>query len=151
MTPIIRDNVFATNLAHSYLYPGTILPAINNAEKITLDRTLKPLSFIRNITISNSDFLITVPAQLRFWVKVKFVLPQIKKVYTAGGPFPTEILDLIKERFPCAEIFNNYGSTECGPRIGRKKIITKSDIGIFDNLPDQYFTTDITGKPLSKT
>ena len=130
------------NLAHSYLYPGTLLPSINNAEKITLDRTLKPLSFIQNIKKSNSDFLITVPAQLRFWVKFKFVLTQVKKIYTAGGPFPIEIFELIKERFPCAEIFNNYGSTECGPRIGRKKIKTKSDIGIFDNLPDQYFYTD---------
>ena len=110
------------SLAHSYMFPGTLVPALGLAKKIVLDRTQNPLTFKPIIEREEIDMVVTVPGQLRFWTKFSIIFKNIKIVYSAGGPFPWDILETVWKMFPNAIIINNYGATECGPRIGRSQI-----------------------------
>lgn len=110
------------SLSHSYMYPGTVLPALRTSELLVLDRTGNPLSFLKIIKRYHIDFVVSVPAQLKIWSKFKVKLNSVKKVYSAGGPFPYESLTDLEGIFPNAQFVNNYGATECGPRIGQMVI-----------------------------
>ena len=130
------------SLAHSYIYPGSILPAINTSNLFVVDREKKPLSFVEKFNYYKPSFLITVPAQLRFWIKFKKTFHFVHQIYSAGGPFPAEIYEDIRICFPNANLINNYGATECGPRLGRKLLESVEDVGHFDNLEDQLLNID---------
>lgn len=44
-------------------------------------------------------------------------MPEVRVVCSAGAPFDLTLYDTIKEIFPGARVFNNYGATEATPRI----------------------------------
>ena len=44
-------------------------------------------------------------------------MPDVKIVCSAGAPFDMSLYDILREIFPNARIFNNYGATEATPRI----------------------------------
>ncbi|MEJ8568234.1 class I adenylate-forming enzyme family protein [Elongatibacter sediminis] len=60
-----------------------------------------------------------VPLIRRFFPEASF--PGIIRVHFAGGRFPQEELDFLKERFPNAEIYNNYGCAEAMPRLSMRR------------------------------
>lgn len=45
------------------------------------------------------------------------VFPGIIRLHFAGGRFPQEQLEFLQERFPNAQIYNNYGCAEAMPRL----------------------------------
>lgn len=45
------------------------------------------------------------------------VFPGIIRLHFAGGRFPQEQLPFLRERFPNAQIYNNYGCAEAMPRL----------------------------------
>ncbi len=49
------------------------------------------------------------------------VFPEIIRVHFAGGRFPQEDLDFLRQCFPNAEIYNNYGCAEAMPRLSLRR------------------------------
>ena len=129
------------SLSHSYMYPGTILPALRTSEFIVLDRSENPFNFKKIIEQYEIDFVVSVPAQLKLWSKLNTQLLSVQKIYSAGGPFPYDSLNSLKRVFPNAQFINNYGATECGPRIGNSLIKNQELENRFDLLDDVTLKT----------
>lgn len=69
--------------------------------------------------------------------------PGVVRVHFAGAPFPQDKLGQIRQTFPNAVVFNNYGCTEAMPRLAVRRAEaaeTWSDIG--DPLPGIELRTD---------
>lgn len=45
------------------------------------------------------------------------VFPGVLRVHFAGGRFPQEKIGLLRDFFPNAQVFNNYGCAEAMPRL----------------------------------
>ena len=58
--------------------------------------------------------------------------PNVKTINFAGGPFPNNEFELLKQKFPEANIYNNYGCTEALPRLAIKAVNKSSDSESFD-------------------
>jgi acyl-coenzyme A synthetase/AMP-(fatty) acid ligase len=129
-----RDSRVYSSLSfsHSYMYPGTLLPALPMSELFIIDRSHNPLSFMKIIQQYAVDFIVSVPAQLKIWCKFNIKLPTVKKIYSAGGPFPYASLTELKSTFPNAQFINNYGATECGPRIAKSVIENEGAVNCFE-------------------
>jgi long-chain acyl-CoA synthetase len=61
--------------------------------------------------------------------------PGVIRVHFAGGPFPQTALELVRDLFPNAAIYNNYGCTEAMPRLTLRHV-------------DESEDPSIVGKPL---
>lgn len=60
------------------------------------------------------------------------VFPGIIRLHFAGGRFPQSQLEFLRQRFPNAQIFNNYGCAEAMPRLTLRRAeeaIEADDIG----------------------
>lgn len=55
------------------------------------------------------------------------VFPGIIRLHFAGGRFPQEHLAFLRQRFPNAQIFNNYGCTEAMPRLSLRRAEDAAD------------------------
>ncbi len=56
--------------------------------------------------------------------------PEVIRVNFAGGVFPAGDLDYLRDLFPRADIYNNFGCTEALPRLTIRKIETVEDAAI---------------------
>lgn len=73
----------------------------------------------------------------------KSVFPGIIRLHFAGGRFPQEQLGFLCERFPNAQIFNNYGCAEAMPRLTLRRAEEASQADhIGFPLPGIEMTTD---------
>jgi len=43
--------------------------------------------------------------------------PSVMRVHFAGGPFPAHSMEFVREMFPSADVYNNYGCAEAMPRL----------------------------------
>ena len=119
------------SFSHSYTYPGTVIPMMSVAELYYIDRSKNPLNFIKAIKDFSINMVVTVPAQIKLWCKLNVTFPEVTTLYSAGAPFPYSYLISIREMFPHARIINNYGATECGPRIGKMQVMDEESFPKF--------------------
>lgn len=86
-----------------------------------VDGMKNPLAFEKIVREEGIASFCGVPSSfslLARFHKIKALsMPSIKVVCSAGAAFDMSAYPLMKEVFPCAEIFNNYGMTEACPRI----------------------------------
>jgi acyl-CoA synthetase (AMP-forming)/AMP-acid ligase II len=86
------------HLTHGFSEPDTLQTALAEAEYAALCLVGTQVPLIR-----------------RFFPDAVF--PGIIRLHFAGGRFPQEHLDFLRERFPNAQIYNNYGCAEAMPRL----------------------------------
>lgn len=85
-----------------------------------------------------------VPLLTQYFGQESF--PGVMRLHFAGGRFPQERLDVIRQLFPRAEVFNNYGCAEAMPRLTLRRA---GDADVAHNigrpLPGIELTTDEMG------
>ena len=94
----------------------------------------QPDELLKNLRQAKNAMLCLVGAQValleRFFAGERF--SGVVRLHFAGGRFPEERLDSLRQLFPSALIFNNYGCAEAMPRLTLRQALEKStanDIG----------------------
>jgi len=94
-----------------------------------------PDEFRDALRAANAAMLCLVRVQLPLFHDVfgDETFPGVIRVHFAGGTFPQAQLGEVRQRFPSAEIFNNYGCAEAMPRLTVRRAeegATAGDIGL---------------------
>lgn len=120
------DNCFSTYailpLAYSFAFVNQLLWSLAYERQLIVSPgMLSPANFFDDVRLSRVDMLCFVGSQFRELQRVGLsdipAMTDVKVVNFAGAPFPVELLPQLKELFPQARFFNNYGCTEAMPRI----------------------------------
>ncbi len=78
--------------------------------------------------------------------------PGVIRVHFAGGAFPQQQLDYVRETFPNASIFNNYGCAEAMPRLTmRRADAADRPENVGPALPGVTLRTDPEGRVLFRS
>jgi acyl-coenzyme A synthetase/AMP-(fatty) acid ligase len=142
-------------LTYCYAFVNQWLWArVNNRKLILTEGFSDPNALTREFEHAQDAMLCLVGAQVPLLMslmeKVRF--PGIVRLHFAGGQFPQEHLDSIRDFFPNAMIFNNYGCAEAMPRLSVRladATIPASNIG--QPLPGIEFSTDTDGSLLFRS
>lgn len=117
--PIV-EAVCTLPLSYSYAFINQWLWSHVHGRKLRLTRGFSELDTLRvALETAESAVLCLVGSQVplirRYFPELVF--PGIIRLHFAGGRFPQEHLAFLRERFPNAQIYNNYGCAEAMPRL----------------------------------
>jgi acyl-CoA synthetase (AMP-forming)/AMP-acid ligase II len=116
----VRETIACLPLSYSYAFVNQWLWANHMRRRLVLtDGFSRPDGFKRTLEDAHDAMIcmvgIQVPLLLSLFGSQKF--PGIIRLNFAGGRFPQEHLQNLREIFPNAKIFNNYGCAEAMPRL----------------------------------
>ena len=136
-----RSAAVAMPLYYSYALISQVFCYLLIGGKIRLFSGLKnPLKFAQTVNKLELETFCGVPSMYQSLVSINRVeplrMPSIKILCSAGAPMEREIFKEVKEIFPNALFFNNYGMTEAAPRIS------------FIHENDPNFMEPTCGKPM---
>jgi long-chain acyl-CoA synthetase len=110
-------------LSYSYGLVGQVLTTLHAGGTLVLLGDLPyPALQVEAMHRLGAQGLSTVPASLRLLARAAIATPVSQRpvlayVGSAGAPFDTGTVDLVREAFPGARLFNQYGLTEASPRV----------------------------------
>lgn len=135
----LHDQLLFLPLSYSFGLLGQLLPALMAG--ITTDllsEFMQVKTRFENAQIP--QMWSGVPSHWMVMSKMAIAYPEsaakIKAVVSAGAPLPVSLRQELKQRFPQATLYNNYGLTEASPRI-----LTYSS-------KDSHFMEDYAGYPI---
>lgn len=146
----VRTAVLALPLSYSYSFINQWLWSRHAGVPLVHTRGLAdPAGFLRQLRDAPDAMLCLVgslvpllrrvlPAQERF--------ENVLRLNFAGGPFPQADLPWLRDVFPRALVFNNYGCTEALPRLAVRAADTSDEPAcIGEPLPDIELRSDDEG------
>ncbi|MFT8315480.1 MAG: AMP-binding protein [Clostridium sp.] len=105
-------------LAGSLSYTANLNSAmhiLNEGGSIVFSKSIYPKTWIREIEQNNITSIFMVPAHYRILLKeLKTNLSNVNSLLSAGDKIDSETVDLLKEKFPNAHIYEYYGASELG-------------------------------------
>lgn len=108
--PISYSHSFVNQWLWSHVHGVTLVPTPGLAD---------PAAMVRAMRSADAGMLclvgVQVPMLLSYLGTDRF--PGIVRIHFAGGRFPQERLDALREAFPMASIYDNYGCAEAMPRL----------------------------------
>ncbi len=116
----VRETIVCLPLSYSYAFVNQWLWAHHMRRQLVMTEGLsRPDELKRILVVANQTMICLVGAQvpllMSFFGAQQF--PGIIRVNFAGGRFPQEHLPELRNMFPNAEVFNNYGCAEAMPRL----------------------------------
>jgi len=123
-------------LSYSFGFLGQLLPALHL--QIPTNLYLDFADFFRSNSWQSCRGMISgVPAHFETLVRaMKTPNPNVTHVVSAGARLSLPLREKMRELFPRATLFNNYGQTEASPRI------------LSFSSQDPQFLTDAVGRPI---
>ena len=115
----VEEAVVALPLSYSYAFVNQWLWARVHGRRLVETRGLAdPSQLARALGGSRAAMLCLVGAQVPMLLAhVPGPHPGVIRLHFAGGRFPQESLPRLREAFPNAAVFNNYGCAEAMPRL----------------------------------
>lgn len=116
----VREAVVALPLSYSYAFVNQWLWARTHDRSLVLTRGFSYLAeFVETLSASRDAMLCLVGSQASILLEHtnSHRFEGIIRLHFAGGKFPQEKLPELREVFPNARIFNNYGCVEAMPRL----------------------------------
>lgn len=108
-------------LFYSYAMSQMLSTLLGGGEVILLDGLLYPVVALEEMARQCVTVIAGVPTTYNLLVRLKDFrrdkLGALRICLNAGGPIHPDRLEELRDRFPEAEIINNYGCTEAGPRV----------------------------------
>jgi long-chain acyl-CoA synthetase len=131
----VRETIVSLPLTYCYAFVNQWLwSRIANRRLVLTAGLAKPEQFRDSLRRANDAMLCLVGPQAAM-LRAMFGperFPGVIRLHFAGGRFPQEQLPALREMFPNAEIFNNYGCAEALPRLTLRRAgdgESASDIG----------------------
>lgn len=120
------------SLAYAYALVNQLLWAVRFERRLWLPGELRSLVLaLPALRAAGARMLCLVPAQARQLVTLGVggtaALPAVEVVNFGGAPFPLDTVDQLREVFPRAMLYNNYGCTEAMPRLTVASVTSPSD------------------------
>jgi len=116
----VSEAIVALPLTYCYSFVNQYLWAREHGRNIVLtDGLTRPDELKRTLAKAENAMICLVGAQVPLLMKYYegSVFPGVIRVHFAGGRFPAERLDDLRQVLPNAKIFNNYGCAEAMPRL----------------------------------
>ena len=127
----VRSVVLALPLSYSYSFVNQWLWSVRAGVPLVHTRGLAdPARLLDVLSDSPASMLCLVGSLvplLRGVIAPGRCFDHVQRLNFAGGPFPQASLAWLREVFPHAEIFNNYGCTEALPRIAVRPAADSDD------------------------
>jgi len=108
----------------------------------------RPDEFLKTLRGATDAMLCLIGPQVAFLTSMigRESFPGVIRLHFAGGRFPQERIPVLREMFPNAKIFNNYGCAEAMPRLTLRLAEEGDDAGdIGVPLPGVQLRTSETG------
>jgi long-chain acyl-CoA synthetase len=127
----VTETILILPLSYCYAFVNQWLwSRIKRRSLITCEGFARPDKLKEVLSITQNGMLCMVGAQVPllgnyFGDNISF--PGIIRLNFAGGRFPQEKIPQIKEYFPNAQIYNNYGCTEAMPRLTIRRLEESND------------------------
>lgn len=149
------ETIVVLPLTYCYAFVNQWLWArVNNRKLILTDGFGEPDALVKEFERAQGAMACLVGAQVPLLMSLmgKARFPGIIRLHFAGGQFPQEHLAAIRDFFPNAKIFNNYGCAEAMPRLSIRSA-EAADVGsnIGRPLPGIEFSTDADGSLLFRS
>ena len=146
----VREAIVALPLTYTYAFINQWLWARFLRRRLVVTPGFGEPNKLKQALISAEDAMICfvgvqVPLLERYFSGMEF--PGVIRVHFAGGRFPQEALGRIRQFFPAAKIFNNYGCAQAMPRLTLRKADDSdqaNDIGI--PLPEIQLRSNESGE-----
>ncbi len=116
----VQETIVALPLTYSYAFVNQWLWShVNRREMVVTGGLAKPDEFRKALEDANQAMICLVGSQVPMLLSTfkDHTFPGVTRINFAGGRFPQESLPKLKEIFPAARIFNNYGCAEAMPRL----------------------------------
>tara|TARA_Y100000768_G_scaffold242385_1_gene183637 strand:+ start:17956 stop:19221 length:1266 start_codon:yes stop_codon:yes gene_type:complete len=135
----VKNQLLFLPLSYSYGLLGQLLPGLLAGQHIHILPSVVHAKFF--IDEHNVQLMLSgVPSHLQTLCELyppDHQIPHIKSIVSAGGELRLDLRIRLREVFPNAKIFNNYGQTEMSPRA----LVMNSDAKEFFSLK--------TGEPIA--
>lgn len=117
----VENIILSLPLSYSFSFVNAWrLSRVCNINLADSPGTSNPKEFTESIQNTSNGMICMVGAQIgllrNYWKNTK-PTSNLKRIHFAGGRFPHSDLKMLKEIFPLAKIFNNYGCVEAMPRL----------------------------------
>jgi len=145
----VKETPLLLPLSYCYAFVNQWLWArVHDRRLVATGGLLYPGIVERTLTNAEDAMLCLVGAQVPLLIRrfKSTTFPDVIRLHFAGGPFPGQYLDAIRDLFPNAVIFNNYGCVEAMPRLTVRLVgafLDPTDIG--HPLPGIELKTDAEG------
>lgn len=116
----VRETVCALPLSYSYAFVNQWVWAHVFARRLRLTAGFAEPDVLKAALEEARDAMLCLVGSQVALIRHYFpdaVFPGVIRLHFAGGRFPQEQLAFLRERFPKAQIFNNYGCAEAMPRL----------------------------------
>ena len=116
----VDETIVALPLTYCYSFVNQYLWARVNDRRLVITAGLtRPDELKSALLDADKAMICLVGAQVPLLMQYYdgSVFPGVIRVHFAGGRFPAERLDDLRQIFPNAKIFNNYGCAEAMPRL----------------------------------
>ncbi|MCH2109944.1 MAG: AMP-binding protein, partial [Polyangiaceae bacterium] len=126
----VQETLVLLPLTYSFAFVNQWLWAKVFNRKLTLTEGLSnPKMLAQALEDSNQSMICMVGAQIPIFRQYfrNHQFEQVIRLHFAGGPFPQNDLEFIRQTFPHAQIFNNYGCAEAMPRLTIRKAQDSSE------------------------
>ena len=144
----VKSQMLFLPLHYSFGILGQLLPALKlgipttlatNFSRLLLDFATHPPQGMWSGVPSHWETLLrALPAQIE--------TPELSHLVSAGAPFSVDLRRRLKARFPKATIYNNYGMTECSPRVLSYNSHHSKFLEEFVGFPVGDFKAQVTGE-----
>ena len=130
-----KDIIVSLPLTYSYAFVNQFLIAdLYSKNLIVTEGLSNPSNFIEKIQSSVDSMICLVGSQLSILEKhiSDKTFNNVKVLNFAGGRYPHSKISLLRDIFPNAQIYNNYGCTEAVPRLSiteSNKVLRSNHIG----------------------
>ncbi|MCB0393246.1 MAG: acyl--CoA ligase [Bdellovibrionales bacterium] len=140
---------------YSYAFVNQLIWAHHFKKQIVLTSGFKdPECLFKSLeeTASSMTCMVKSLVPMLFRYAGKRTFPNVLRLNFAGGPFPHSHFAELKNIFPNAKVFNNYGCTEALPRLTVQEMSIESPIGeVGKPLIGIEMTTNSDGEILFKS
>lgn len=137
-------------LAYSFAFVNQLMWSVLFGRQLFVSMgMLSPAHLFNAIRETGASMLCFVANQYRELCRVGLdtIAPMkgVQVVNFAGAPFPTELLPQLKELFPAARFYNNYGCTEAMPRISVAEVRDEAASAAKVGVPLEGLEVRVTG------
>lgn len=151
----VRSTVLALPISYSFAFVNQYVWSRVMGRELVVTRGFKdPDRLLGALSGSSAAMLCLVGPQIPLLSRScgNRNFPGVIRLHFAGGPFPQRSMPEIKNLFPRARIFNNYGCVEAMPRLSLRPLETAdeaSDVG--KPLPGVEMRTGPNGEILFRS
>lgn len=142
---LVAETIVVLPLTYCYAFINQWLWAFQTGKKIIFTRGFSAADEMAKSILSSSDGMLCligaqIPLFAQYFPNASF--PGILRLHFAGGTFPINRLPEIRDLFPNATVFNNYGCAEAMPRLSVCRLVgNETEIDIGTPLPGVELST----------